>query len=264
MQEEAKNLVNKDWLNEKNNIVLKIFNKDENKNEYKSGSIKIKLVKEYGKTKIAKLEKMEEKLKTNTQKWALFKIIYKKREWNKEEETKYLYCSDIGSINGYGIFYQCKQHISISVIACNTSKVTDMHHMFSGCTALSKLYLSNLNTKFDTSNVSTMNSMFFGCNSLQTLDLSNFNTNNVTNMKFMFSECKALQTLDLSNFNTSKIIYMDYMEFMFSKCKALQTITSSNKNLDKKIIEQLKKLGFKDEPQQKEYNKFVWKKQPNQ
>ena len=282
VQEEAKNLVNKDWLNSKNNIVLKIFNKDETKNEYKSGSIKINLVKEYGKTKIAKLEKMGKKLKT----WALFKIIYKK-EGNKEEETKYLYCSDIGSINCYGIFDHCQQHVSISVIACNTSKVTDMHHMFSGCTALSKLCLSNFDTKFDTSNVSTMNNMFSKCNSLQTLDLSNFNTNkvtnmkfmfseckalqtldlsnfntnNVTNMKFMFSECKALQTLDLSNFNTSKIIYM---KFMFSECKALQTITSHNKNLDKKIIEQLKKLGFKDEPQQKEYNKFVWEKQPNQ
>ena len=50
------------------------------------------------------------------------------------------------------------------------------------------------------------------------------------------------------------------MSSMFNGCKALQTITSHNKNLDKKIIEKLKKLGFKDEPQQNEDNKFVWKK----
>ena len=258
-KEEAKVLVNVNWLDKKKDnggLFLKIFNKDENKNEYKSGSIKIKLVKDYGKTKIIILGDMKEKLKTNTQKWALFKIIYKK-EGNKEEETKYLYCSDIGSINGYGIFYHCQQHVSISVIACNTSNVTYMHSMFSGCTALSKLCLSNFDTKFDTSNVSTMNNMFFGCNSLQTLDLSNFNTNKVTNMKFMFSGCKALQTLDLSNFNTSKVIYMDYM---FSECKALQTVTF-NKNLTQGIKQQLIDLGLTEEVKEEENKITLEKKQ---
>ena len=258
VQEEAKDLVNGNWLNKKNNIFLKIFNKDENENEkeYKSGSIKIKLVKEYGKTKIIILGDMKEKLKTNTQKWALFKIIYKK-EGNKEEETKYLYCSDIGSINGYGIFYHCQQHVSISVIACNTSNVTYMRSMFSGCTALSKLCLSNFDTNFNTSNVTDMSSMFSNCSSLQTLDLSNFNTNKVTNMKFMFSECKALQTLDLSNFNTSKVIYMDYM---FSKCKALQTVTF-NKNLTQGIKQQLIDLGLTEEVKEEENKITLEKKQ---
>ena len=54
-EEEAKVLVNVIWLNKKKNnggSFLKIFNKDENKNEYKSGNIKIKLVKKDGKTKI--------------------------------------------------------------------------------------------------------------------------------------------------------------------------------------------------------------------
>ena len=51
------------------------------------------------------------------------------------------------------------------------------------------------------------------------------------------------------------------MDYMFSECKALQTVTSPNKNLNKKIIEQLKKFGFKGEPQNNEAeDKFVWKK----
>ena len=57
--------------------------------------------------------------------------------------------------------------------------------MFSGCSSLKELNLSN----FNTNNVTNMNSMFSGCSSLKELNLSNFNTNNVTNMRWMFSGC---------------------------------------------------------------------------
>ena len=289
VQEEAKNLVNKNWLdNKKNNggLVLKIFNKDENENEnvneYKSGNITINLKKEDGKTKITKLVDVEENLKTNGQKWALFEIRYKKGTGNEEdnkEETKYLYCSDIESTLHNGIFYKCKQHVSISVIVCDTSGVTDMHHMFSDCEKLNNLNLSNFNTsnvtnmgsmfsfcnllenlefgnKFNTNNVTDMNYMFSFCSSLQTLDLSNFDTNKVTTMVGMFSGCENLNNLILTNFNTGNVANMDNM---FNFCASLQTVTF-NKNLNNKIIDQLGNLGFKDEPQEIEGNKFVWTK----
>ena len=225
VQEEAKDLVNENWLNKKKqniNFILNIFNKNENENEneYKSGDITIKLVKEdKDKTKIANLKDMKEKLKTNTQKWALFKIIYKK-EGNKEEETKYLYCSDIGSINGYGIFYHCQQHVSISVIACDTSEVTDMSDMFYDCSSLTKLNLS----KFDTKKVTDMTLMFWGCTSLTELNLSNFNTETVTCMCAMFCGCAYLQQLDLTNFNTENVTDMGSM---FSSCKKLKNLDLS-------------------------------------
>ena len=63
--------------------------------------------------------------------------------------------------------------------------------------------------------------MFSGCSALTTLDLSNFNTEKVTNMSFMFSYCYALTTLDISNFNTEKVTDMSAM---FYYCKALTTI----------------------------------------
>ena len=164
----------------------------------------------------------------NTQKWALFEIIYKEEE--KEKETKYLYCSDIESISiekfHFGIFFCCKQHVSISVIACDTSGVTDMGSMFSRCSSLTEL------------------------------DLSNFNTETVTNMIGMFSGCSSLTKLDLSKFNTEKVTNMSDM---FLECSSLQTVTF-NKNLNNKIIDQLGNLGFKDEPQEIEGNKFVWTK----
>ena len=74
----------------------------------------------------------------------------------------------------------------------------------------------SLSTGFDTSNVTNMNYMFSGCSSLQSLDLSNFDTSNVTNMGSMFNGCSSLQSLDLSNFDTSKVTNMDGM-FGYSK-----------------------------------------------
>ena len=47
--------------------------------------------------------------------------------------------------------------------------------------------------------------MFSGCSSLKELNLSNFNTNNVINMSCMFWECISLKELNLSNFNTNNV-----------------------------------------------------------
>ena len=60
-----------------------------------------------------------------------------------------------------------------------------------------------------------MDGMFSDCSSLKVLNLSNFNTNNVTNMRGMFSDCFSLKELNLSNFNTNNVTNVD---FMFSNC----------------------------------------------
>ena len=60
-----------------------------------------------------------------------------------------------------------------------------------------------------------MDGMFTNCSSLKVLNLSNFNTNNVTNMRGMFRGCFSLKELNLSNFNTNNVTNMRYM---FSKC----------------------------------------------
>ena len=54
----------------------------------------------------------------------------------------------------------------------------------------------------DTSDVTDMNNMFSGCQSLKNLDLSGFRTKKVTNMNNMLANCKALETLDISGFYT--------------------------------------------------------------
>ena len=58
-----------------------------------------------------------------------------------------------------------------------------MSNMFSGCSSLKELNLSNFNTH----NVTDMGYMFYGCSSLLELNISNFNFNNITNIEYMFS-----------------------------------------------------------------------------
>ena len=74
--------------------------------------------------------------------------------------------------------------------------------------------------------------MFSGCSGMTSIDLSNFNTAEVTDMSSMFEGCSSLTTLDLSSFNTSKLIYNDSDQYfddhgvqsMFSGCNKLTTI----------------------------------------
>ena len=86
-------------------------------------------------------------------------------------------------------------------------KIFSLIIMFSFCSSLTSLNLSN----FNTNNVTDMRSMFSYCSSLTSLNLSNFNTNNVTNMWYMFFHCSSLTSLNLSNFNTNNVNNMSWM-----------------------------------------------------
>ena len=66
-----------------------------------------------------------------------------------------------------------------------------------------------------------MNSMFNGCSSLTTLDLSSLNTSNVTTMQEMFSGCTSLTSLNLSNLNMKKL---QYVAHMFYNCSSLTDV----------------------------------------
>ncbi|MCR4805845.1 MAG: DUF285 domain-containing protein, partial [Clostridia bacterium] len=90
----------------------------------------------------------------------------------------------------------------------------DGNNWGSGCTYFYQCYnLANITglTLLDTSHVVNMASMFSGCTSLQSVDLSNFNTSNVRCMRLMFSRCDSLQTIDIRNFDTSKCVSLSWM-----------------------------------------------------
>ena len=108
----------------------------------------------------------------------------------------------------------------------NTAEVTSMGAMFSGCSALTSLDLSNFNTE----KVTNMGFMFYKCSSLESLNLSSFNTSNVEIMISMFYNCSSLESLDLSSFNTEKV---ESMISMFDSCSALESLDLSSFNTEK-------------------------------
>ncbi|MDE7253586.1 MAG: BspA family leucine-rich repeat surface protein [Acetatifactor sp.] len=66
-------------------------------------------------------------------------------------------------------------------------------------------------SSFDTHNVTNMSHMFHGCTNLTSLNLSSFDTSNVTTMEYMFSNCQNLASLDLSSFDMRNVMYQNYM-----------------------------------------------------
>lgn len=93
----------------------------------------------------------------------------------------------------------------------NTSNVTNMEDLFSGCRFLKSIPAMN------TQNVTNMSMMFFKCEKLSSVPV--LNTSNVTNMNQMFNNCKSLSSvpaLDTSNVTD--------MGGMFSGCHSLVEI----------------------------------------
>ena len=110
---------------------------------------------------------------------------------------------------------------SLDLSRFDTSKVTNMSSMFSGCNKLTNLNLSS----FDTSQVTDMSYMFRICEKLTSLNLSSFDTSQVTDMERMFENCIRLTSLDLGIFNTSQVTDMSYM---FAFCSSLTNLDMRN------------------------------------
>ena len=90
----------------------------------------------------------------------------------------------------------------------DTSQITSMSNMFSGCSSLTEVPPMN------TSNVTNMGGMFDDCSSL--VSVPPMNTSNVTNMNDMFSGCSSLT--EVPPMNTSNVTSMNDM---FSGCSSL-------------------------------------------
>ena len=61
--------------------------------------------------------------------------------------------------------------------------------------------------------------MFSGCSSLTNLDLSNFNISKVTRITSMFNGCISLEELNLKNFDTRKVTAAIGKKGMFIEVK---------------------------------------------
>ncbi len=115
------------------------------------------------------------------------------------------------------MFSQFSSMTSLDLSHFDSSKVTNMHSLFTGLD-VTTLDLSH----FDTTNVTDMAYMFDALIYLESINVSSFNTSNVTNMAGMFRNNKKLINLDLSSFNTSKVTNMSYM------FRGMEKLTSIN------------------------------------
>ena len=96
---------------------------------------------------------------------------------------------------------------------------------------------------FDTSLVTTMSNMFTGCSSLENLDFSKFNTPSLQNMNTMFNGCIKLQNLDLLSFNTPLLISASRM---FNGCTSLKYLAITNFDFSNIPQENIGNILYKD------------------
>ena len=100
--------------------------------------------------------------------------------------------------------------------------ITNMSYMFNHKILWSFFYRYKIISlpdisEWDAKNVTDMSHMFYGCSSLESLpDISKWDTKNVTNMSWMFCDCSSLKSLpDISKWELNKKLNK---VFMFELC----------------------------------------------
>ena len=121
------------------------------------------------------------------------------------------------------MFSGCSDLISIDLSQVNTSKVNNMSYMFKECEKLVSIDF----TSFNTSKVINMKGMFYNCKSLISLDLTPFKTSKVTDMSELFWGCENLEKVNLTSFRVKNVINMSSM---FRYCSSLTVLDLSSFN----------------------------------
>ena len=105
------------------------------------------------------------------------------------------------------------------------TKVTNMSHIFNGCSTLISFDdISNVDMK----NVNDISYAFYGCNSIEVIpDISDWDTSKVTDIESLFSYCQSLKCLpDISKWNTNNVTNMSNL---FYGCSSLISIPNISK-----------------------------------
>ena len=120
----------------------------------------------------------------------------------------------------HDMFNSIKNIQEVTLVSLNTKKPTSMFYMFYG-TDFQKIMFKEI----DTSKVTNMDHLFSESKSLVQVDLSKFNTSSVTNMHSMFRYCEKLKVIEAGHFDTSKVTNM---YDIFGYCKELVYINLTN------------------------------------
>lgn len=122
--------------------------------------------------------------------------------------------------NCQALFSGCSNITKLDLSNLDVSYIQRMGFMFGGCSSLTEINFGNFNSGL----AWTTDEMFTGCRSLVDLDMRNVDISNVFLATNMFSDCTSLKTLK-QNFDTSNI---KNMGMMFSNCSSLTSLDLSN------------------------------------
>jgi hypothetical protein len=126
------------------------------------------------------------------------------------------------TLNAQNLFYECSIIKYIDFLEFDSSIITNMSHMFDGCSNLIevknlypinvqdmsysfyycrslKKFNLNLSEDMNITQVTNIERMFCNCDNLISVNLTNIYTNNVTSMRSMFYNCYNLNSLNLGN-----------------------------------------------------------------
>ena len=102
----------------------------------------------------------------------------------------------------------------------NTSQIETMSGMFSDCSKLTTVDVSN----WDMKNVESISEIFIRCSNLQTLNVSNWKFERMKDLSRAFENCSSLKTLDVSEWNVSNV---ENIFYTFCSCSQLETLDVS-------------------------------------
>lgn len=135
----------------------------------------------------------------------------------------------------YYLFYNYQGTSLDSVLnGLDTSKVTNMSHMFHGCSSLTTI------PQLDTSSVTNMNAMFISCSKITTIP--QLDTSKVTNMINMFYSCNSLTEIHMAGMKvkfdisaSTKFTESALVEILnnLATVTSTQTLTMGSTNLAK-------------------------------
>lgn len=133
-------------------------------------------------------------------------------KWNTYYAIKSADIKVTGMTDASYMFHSCSNLKEVNLDEFDTSTVTNMRGMFSGC---GKLESINFGQRFSTNKVTNMKGMFQNCSKLRDMDISDFDTSNVTDMSYLFCRCYNWGNMNLSGWDTAKVTDMRHM---FENC----------------------------------------------
>ena len=122
-----------------------------------------------------------------------------------------------------------------SYMCYNNARIDDLKNVIKVCSGASNMsnMFSNSNvlpgtldlSELDTSNVTNMAGMFSGCSKLESVIFGTYDTQKNTNIQYMFQNCYKLINVDWGGINTSNVTTANGV---FYNCRELTSIDISN------------------------------------